>query len=919
MRHLLVAAAVLLCTSSPARAQDAPATAGQPAAQVPTFRSGVDLVTVDVGVIDQTGKPVDDLNAPDFVVKIDGQVRRVVSANLVRVDPEAAKKKLADKEETFFTTNLTPPEGRQIIFAIDQINIRPGTLKILMRTAAQFLDRLSPLDQVAFRAYPDPGARVPFTADRLRVKLAMDTLLGHQEPTVSTRMNIGVTEAIAISDRLDEQTLLDVTRRECATARGPESFEECKRDVAMQASDIAYNARQTSDRGLTGLLDLLRELAHVDGAKTLILLSEGVAVNNPADLDLVSILAGRARVAMNVLIVDEQRGDVSIARNTPTADADRRRETSGLQNIASASRGAVFHAVGTAEGVFDRLLREMSAYYVLGVEQRPGDAEDRRHRVDVEVQRRGVTVRSPQAFALSAAARPKRSAEDNLQSALMSPFAVSEIPLRVTTFAHQEPSTKKVRIAIAADVGQPGTQPAEYSLGYVLVDRDNRVAVNFARKVMLGGPSHPATEPLPFVSGAAVDPGIYTLHLAVVDSEGRRGSVIREVSAWKLNDEELSTSDLVIGAPPSPGEGLRMAVEPHLASDAVAAFVELYSNNAATLDQLGATFEIADDADTPALAKQPASMRAGETPEARVAQALIPAVALPPGRYVARVEITRNGKRVSVLSRPLVIERPTNAAGISAPPALFVGSALGVFDRQAVLQPDLLKTMLDQVDRRSPTLKDAMIEARAGRYGAAALEALSAGDQAVAAFLRGLDLFTKGQLDQAAGQLQIAAGPRREFFPAAFYLGAVFASAGRDRDAAGTWQLALGAEPRPAVAYTMAADARIRDGAPEAAIDILKPAYDRTPTDDEIARRLAMAYLLVSRYAEALPIVQGYLARQPTDQDFLFAGIVAQYEVVRTGLTLSTADRDRVRRWAAAYKGSQSALVEKYLHAMGAR
>jgi hypothetical protein len=287
---------------------------------------------------------------------------------------------------------------------------------------------------------------------------------------------------------------------------------------------------------------------------------------------------------------------------------------------------------------------------------------------------------------------------------------------------------------------------------------------------------------------------------------------------------------------------------------------------------------------------------------------------------VARVDITRSGKRVSLLSRPLVIERGgTVGGGPAAPPALFVGSALGKFDRAAVLRPELLAPMFDAIDRRSPVLKEAVTEARAGRYGAAALEALGAGDQQAAAFLRGLDLFVKGQLDQAAAQLTIAAGPRREFFPAAFYLGAVFASAGRDRDAAGTWQLALGTEPRPSLVYTMAADARIRDNAPDAAIDILKPAYERTPTDDEIGRRLAMAYLLTSRYAEALPIVQGYLTRHATDQDFLFAGIVAQYEVVRAGLTLSAADRDRVRRWASAYKGPQSPLVEKYLQAMGAR
>ena len=73
--------------------------------------------------------------------------------------------------------------------------------------------------------------------------------------------------------------------------------------------------------------------------------------------------------------------------------------------------------------------------------------------------------------------------------------------------------------------------------------------------------------------------------------------------------------------------------------------------------------------------------------------------------------------------------------------------------------------------------------------------------------------------------MQLAAGPRREFFPAAFYLGAAFAAAGRDRDAAGVWQMALGTEPRPAAVYVLVADARLRDGQAPGAIEILKPAY----------------------------------------------------------------------------------------------
>ena len=52
-----------------------------------------------------------------------------------------------------------------------------------------------------------------------------------------------------------------------------------------------------------------------------------------------------------------------------------------------------------------------------------------------------------------------------------------------------------------------------------------------------------------------------------------------------------------------------------------------------------------------------------------------------------------------------------------------------VFEETAVLQPALLDGMLQSVAARSPSLKDAMVEARAGRYAPAALEALTVGDQ----------------------------------------------------------------------------------------------------------------------------------------------------------------------------------------------
>src|SRR3954469_26034955 len=113
MKQACVALAVLLL-ASPAFAQ-APAQA-----QEPTFRTGVDVITVDVGAVDSRGQPVTDLHAPEFTVKVDGQPRRVVTADIVKYkytpDDGTTPRRPVIKEdrpfETQYSTNITQPEGR---------------------------------------------------------------------------------------------------------------------------------------------------------------------------------------------------------------------------------------------------------------------------------------------------------------------------------------------------------------------------------------------------------------------------------------------------------------------------------------------------------------------------------------------------------------------------------------------------------------------------------------------------------------------------------------------------------------------------------------------------------------------------------------------------------------------------------------
>jgi tetratricopeptide (TPR) repeat protein len=587
------------------------------------------------------------------------------------------------------------------------------------------------------------------------------------------------------------------------------------------------------------------------------------------------------------------------------------------------SRGSLFHIAGTGEPIFERLASEISAMYILGVEQRPSDSKGDRHRIDVEVRRQNVTIRSRQAFVTSQTFRAKRSAEDNLRDALSSPFPVSGLPVRVTTFAQQDPASQKVRLTVSAQVGAAGARPGQYTVGYIVIDDANQVAGSFLTKATLSPGAGSPNEPLHFVSGVVLEPGIYSLRFGVVDDEGRRGSVVRDVNAWKMAGEPLAMGDLIIGSLPASGQGLRPEVEPYVLDDRLAAYIELYSNAESTWSNAKVTFEIADNPDTPALASLPAQLVPGRQPMWRVASGIMPAQALPPGRYVARAQITRDGKAVGVLVRPFVLERAAGARTI-APAAVTAASvsfasSLPKFDPATTMKGELLTQLLDMTEKRSATLKDAMVEARAGRYGTAALEALTAGDQTAAAFFRGVDLYGKGQIDQAATQLQLSAGPRRDFFPAAFYLGAIYASVGRDRDAAGVWQMALGTEPRPAIVYTMVADARLRDGQPASAIEILKPAYERDPANDDLARRLAIAYAMTGKFAEALPVADKYLERHATDQDMLLAAITSQYELFRGGQVLSNIDRAKIRAYSRAYKGPDRALIDKYVTTMEAR
>ena len=400
MRKLLSIASCVVTALALVAAQERPPSQSSQTTepiQGPSFRTGIDLVAVDVSVVDKNGRPVDDLLAPDFAVKIDGTTRRVVSADLVKVDLEAARKPRVDKTRDFYTSNLTPPNGRRIVLAIDQVRIGPGTLRPVLDAASAFINRLTPLDQVSLVAFPEPGVRVDFTNDKVRLRRALQRLVGHPQRTTTRPHSISVSEALAISEKRDEFVYTEVVERECRASREERDNARCLQDIERESREVVQEARDDGDNSTRGLRQLLEQLAKVDGPKLMILLSEGFLADELEQRSLVT-LAGEARTSINVMVVDLRQTDVTIGNRQPNAAQDRRLNVQSLEGLAAMSRGSLFRIAGSGELTFDRLASEISAYYILGVEQQPSDSAGDRHRIDVEVRRRDVTIRSRQAF-----------------------------------------------------------------------------------------------------------------------------------------------------------------------------------------------------------------------------------------------------------------------------------------------------------------------------------------------------------------------------------------------------------------------------------------------------------------------------------------------------------------------------------------
>jgi VWFA-related protein len=861
-----------------------------PATQKPVFRAGTERIAIDAAVLDKDGGPVAGLTAGDFTLTIDGAPRRVLSAEFVSQATGGASDKPARAKRLHYSTNESAVGGRLVLLAFDLEGIAAGSGRDAAKAATEFVNRLSPGDQVGVISFPY-GVGIEFTGDRARVAAALEKVAGRGLPTPMSLYTVGVQEAFDIEGG-NTYALDRAIARECPPTErrqpGDEQvvLEDCPPEIRRIAHDIAMTHRRRLEDVARVFRTLLQQLKGIDAPKIVVWISEGLSMpfDSGSDLGQLSAEAAAARVTVYVIHLDRNSMfDASTAKPSPTPMEDRGAARLGLDLLAGVSRGAVFSTIGTGDNAFNRIAREMTAYYLLSAEPDARDRDGRTHKIKVTLSRPGLTVRARRDFAVVVNGGSELlTPEQAVANVLITPLLATELPLKVATYSTRLPGDTRVRLVISTEVGHDAIAPDAIAIGFIVTDANGKVIRNGFRQATMTPIRRGEPGPLETTSVTEIEPGSYTLKLAVVDSRGRRGSVEHPFTAGLTRLGSIDLADFLL-APAKTREpaAARIVADPTIDGEPFDGYLELYGSIDADHPPTVA-IEVADSDAGPALDVQLARITPAKDNARFVATAPLPLGLLPPGDYVARATVTLDGV-TSQLLRPFTLAKTVPAGDVFKAE---LAKQVGAFRAAQIMTVPLLSRALQSASESSDgASSDAAAAASAVASGKlAALDNLSlpADDHSLlASFLRGLGLYRKGSIEEAAKEFRLSVRASPDFLAGILYLGACYASGGRTKEAIGAWQTSLIGDDASPEIFALVADGYLRLGDAEAAADILIEASMKWPEDERFIVRSALARAGAGHPDEALTALMPALERTTDPEILTLAARLAIADVAR--------------------------------------
>lgn len=379
-----------------------PAAQTQSSTGQPIFRSGVDLVTIDVTVVDREGRQVTSLDARDFEVEVDGQPRSVFSATFLGGSSSTTSTAVADApiEAPERETRPSAPPNK-VVLAVDVAATSMDRRTEILAAANAILDRLSPADQVAVVASPLRVETVAFTTNRALNRKQLEDIGGWAR-------RIGRNLPFSIVDVIDAERgggrLAQILDERCSWG---DDFARtsCRADLESEARALVADASARAAASTMGLEGVLATLARIDGPKTMLLFTSELPTDDArVEVSRVARKAASAQTRIHVMHSQNttlDAGDSGLRGASVVAPAtlsEQRRDREGLELVADWTGGDVFGLSGASAKVADRIVSELSATYLLLIETSPGDRDGRPHEIKVQVPGRSLTVRARREF-----------------------------------------------------------------------------------------------------------------------------------------------------------------------------------------------------------------------------------------------------------------------------------------------------------------------------------------------------------------------------------------------------------------------------------------------------------------------------------------------------------------------------------------
>jgi VWFA-related protein len=580
----VVAAATLIARGQP----DKPA----------QFRSGVELIQLDVAVLDDKRVPVRGLTANDFTVLDNGTPASIRAFTAVELaasaranDPVWAQ----DVAPDVATNAIGEEEGRLVVILMDRsIPVVDDALVNARKIATAAVDALGPHDLgavVSTVSHAVQDGRVQnVTADRARLLRAInygDPTSGMSpeamgvmnmppapfkvDPMNETTCFCGVCVPETIT-RVAEAVQATPRRRKLLLFIGSNMFWQANRPAADAKQDPGCEVRLKDARtAMFAAIDRANLTVHSIDPQGLVNVgpqarASGVNRSPSSALDALqtgigSSLSDRANLTV---LPDRTGGRTVVGRNQP-------------------------------EQVVPDIFRESEAYYVLGIERGTSNRADGTRAIDVKVARKGLRVVAQRRYAglpasATAASTPSLatgaspSARDALSRLL--PSARVPLALAVTTFASADSAKAMVRVNIdAAGFAPPDATAVPLDVAVHAVDRVGRsVASATQSSTITAARAAGRFTEVNIPSHLELPPGDYEIRAALTEpASGRVASVFANLTIPKFDDDPLSLSDISVEtASGQAGDSSPTTRRAFRVSDKVRAVVQIYQGTRRT-------------------------------------------------------------------------------------------------------------------------------------------------------------------------------------------------------------------------------------------------------------------------------------------------------------------------------------------------